>query len=81
MIRVSLYSTLRKYQVGDPGGEGMQIPYKPGMTINTLIGHLGIPKDHEVALIAVNGELKGQNYDLTLQTGDTVALYGVIDGG
>ncbi len=81
MIHVRLYSTLRKYY-RDGHGEGpLQIGYMPGMKIKELMNVLGINEDREVALIAVNGELKGQDYRYPIQDGDRIDLYGFVAGG
>ena len=45
------------------------------------MGKLGIVEEKEVMLVAVNGEVKGQNYEYTVQDGDNISLYGLIAGG
>lgn len=80
-VQVFLYSTLRKYQKDGSDSGSFQIAYTPGMTIESILDHLGITGNQEVSLVAVNGELKGQDSTVDLKDGDQVALYGVIDGG
>ena len=81
MIYVRLYSTLRKYHTAGRGDQPIQISYFPLMTIRELLKELGIDQDREVSVIAVNGEVKGQNYGYTIQDGDRIDFFGFISGG
>jgi len=81
MIHVRLYSTLRKYYREEPGKGPLQIRYLPGMHIKELMNILGIHEEREVAIISVNGKIKGQDYHYSIQDGDRIDLYGFISGG
>ena len=81
MVHVTFYSTLNKY--GRRAGREMPLSmtYKPGLTIRALMSELGIDDEGEVSMIVINGQLKGQEYDVPVQDGDHIGLYGYIAGG
>jgi len=81
MVHVTFYSTLRKYGRRAGGEIPLSVTHKPGLTIKSLISELGIGDEGEVSLLVVNGQLKGQEYDYTVQDGDHIGLYGYIAGG
>jgi sulfur carrier protein ThiS len=81
MINVRLYSTLTKYCSRGTEDTSICVEFESNMTIRTLMGKLGIVEEKEVMLVAVNGEVKGQNYEYIVQDGDNISLYGLIAGG
>ena len=81
MVHVTFYSTLSKYARRGGGQIPLSVTHKPGLTIKALMSALGIADEGEVSMIVVNGQLKGQEYDYTVQDGDHIGLYGYIAGG
>ncbi len=81
MISVKLYSTLRRYCPGSDIDVPICVEFESGITIGMLMAKLGIVEDKEVMLVAVNDEVKGQDYDYVVQDGDRVSLFGLLAGG
>jgi sulfur carrier protein ThiS len=75
-ITIHPHGELTTYFGRSYGGVPVTIP--PGISIDGMLEHLGIPAD-EVWLVAKNGETVKR--DATLNAGDTVELFAPVAGG
>ena len=80
MLEVRLHTTLKRYAPID-GPEGvLRLEFEPGLTVAGLLSRLSIGEE-EVMLVALNGTILGRIFEYNLQDGDSITLFGLVDGG
>ena len=80
MLEVRLHTTLRKYAPSDGPDGLLRLEFESGLTVGGLLSSLSIGEE-EVMLVAINGEIVGRVFENSLHDGDSISLFGLVDGG
>ncbi len=76
-VSVKLFGDLRRYAGRDPD-EARMVLLPTGSTVADLLAAVGVPAENEVTP-GLNGDLAGR--DSVLKDGDSVLLFGPMEGG